>query len=160
MRWRFGVLVSGLLLSSAAADAEPARAALAAGGWGLHSQEPHELGLQLEIRPGVRWWWVRPTVGLLQSTEGTQVWFAGFLLEIPIAWGVTLSPGLAPGIRTLNGKRNLGSALLFKSSVELAAPLTPGLRVLMSFAHVSNGKLATPNPGIEMLLLGFEVDLE
>lgn len=152
--------MAGLLLSSTGAGAEPAHAALAAGGWGLHPQEPHELGLQLELRPGLRWWWVRPTAGLLQSSEGTQIWFAGFLLEIPIAWGITLSPGFAPGLRTLDGQRNLGSVLLFKSSVELAGPIAPGLRGLVSFAHVSNGKLAKPNPGIEMLLVGFEVALE
>lgn len=160
MRRQLGLLVAGLLLCSALARAEPAHVSLAAGMWGLHSDEPHEVTVQLELRPGLRWWWVRPTAGLLQSTEGTQYVFGGVLLEIPIAAGITLSGGFAPGIRTVDGKRNLGSHLLFKSSAELAAPLTPGLRVLVSFTHLSNGKLAKPNPGIEMLLIGFEVALE
>jgi Lipid A 3-O-deacylase (PagL) len=160
VRWQLGVLATGLLLASRAADAEPAHVALSAGYWGLRAHEPHEVAVQLELRPGVRWWWLRPTVGLLQSSEGTQVWFGGVLLEFPLPGGVVIAPGLAAGIRTLDGARNLGSRVLFKSSVELSAPLAPGARVLLSFAHTSNGKLAAPNPGIETLIFGLEVALE
>jgi Lipid A 3-O-deacylase (PagL). len=118
------------------------------------------VAVQLELRPGVHWWWVRPVGGLVQSTDGTQFVYAGVLLDIPLALGLTLSPGFAPGIRTVDGTRDFGSRLLFKSSVELGVPLFPGLRGLVSFAHISNGKLATPNPGIELLLFGLEVALE
>ena len=152
--------MTGLLASSAVAEPRTPEVALAAGYWGLRAHEPHELAVQLELRPGVRWWWLRPTAGFLFSSEGTQLVFGGVLLEIPIWAGVTMSPGFAPAIRMVNGKRDLGSVLLFKSSVELAVPLTPGLRALLSFAHVSNGKLATPNPGIETLLFGLSAALE
>ena len=152
--------MTGLLLSPWLARAEPARFALQGGYWGLRANEAHEVAVQLELRPGVRWWWVRPTAGLLQSSEGTQYLFAGVLLEIPIWAGVTVSPGFAPGLRTLDGQRDLGSVVLFKSSVELGVPLAPGLRALASFAHISNAKLGTPNPGIETFLFGLEVELE
>lgn len=160
MRWQLGVLVTGLLLSPRVVRAEPARFAMQAGYWGLGPTAEHALAVQLELRPGVHWWWVRPTAGLLQSSDGTQFVFAGVLIEIPLVWGLTLSPGLAPGLRTVDGKRDFGSHLLFKSSVELGLPLLPGLRALASFTHLSNGKLAKPNPGIEMFLFGLEVDLE
>ncbi len=160
MRWQLGVLAIGLLLASIAAEAEPAHVVLSVGPWGLRAHEPHEVAVQLELRPGLRWWWVRPTVGLLQSSEGTQVWFGGVLLEFPLPGGVVIAPGFAPGIRTLDGTRNLGSRVLFKSSVELSVPVVPGARALVSFAHISNGKLAAPNPGIETLLVGLEVALE
>ena len=160
MRWRLGVLVTGLLLSPWSARAEPAHFALQGGAWGLGPNAEHSVAVDLELRPGVRWWWVRPTGGFLQSTDGTQYLFAGVLLEIPLVWGITLSPGFAPGIRTVDGERNFGSHLLFRSSVELGVPVSLGLRGVVSFAHVSNGKLAAPNPGIEILLVGFEVALE
>jgi len=152
--------VTGLLVGSTAASAEPSDVALSAGYWGLRAHEPHELAYELELRPGVRWWWVRPTAGFLQSSEGTGYLFGGVLLEIPLPWGITVSPGFAPGIRTMQGARNLGSALLFRSSIELGFPMFPGLRGIASFAHISNGKLAAPNPGIELLLFGFELALE
>lgn len=152
--------MTGLLLSPWPARAEPARFALQGGVWGLGPNAEHALAVQLELRPGLRWWWVRPTAGFLQSTDGTQYLFAGALLEIPLVWGVTLSPGFAPGIRTVDGERNFGSHLLFKSSVELGVPLSVGLRGVVSFAHISNAKLGTPNPGIEILLFGLEVELE
>jgi hypothetical protein len=151
--------VTGLLLSRVA-GAEPVRFAMQGGYWGLGGTAEHALTAQLELRPGVHWWWVRPTGGLLQSTDGTQFVFAGVLIDIPLAWGLTLSPGFAPGIRTIDGTRDFGSHLLFKTSIELGFPLFPGLRGLVSFAHLSNGKLATPNPGIELLLFGLELDLE
>jgi len=160
VRWQLGALVSGLLLSPWSARAEPARFALQSGIWGLGPSAQHALTVDLELRPGVRWWWVRPLGGFLQSTDGTQYVYAGVLLEIPLVWGVTLSPGFAPGIRTVDGERNFGSHLLFRSSVELGFPLSLGLRGLVSFAHISNGKLAAPNPGIEILCFGLEVDLE
>jgi hypothetical protein len=159
VRLQLVVLATGLLLSRVA-GAEPARFAMQGGYWGLGPNAEHALMVQLELRPGIRWWWVRPTGGLLQSGDGTQLAFVGVLLEIPLVWGVTLSPGFAPGIRTVDGARDFGSRVLFKSSVELGFPLLPGLRGLVSFAHVSNGKLAKPNPGIELLLFGLEVALE
>lgn len=152
--------MTGLLASAAMAEPRPAEVALTGGYWGLRAHEPHELAVQLELRPGVRWWWVRPTTGLLLSSEGTQLLFAGVLLEVPLGAGVTVSPGFAPALRFHNGARNLGSAVLFKSSVELAVPLTPGLRALLCFAHTSNGKLGAPNPGIETLLFGLSAALE
>ena len=160
MRWRLGVLVTGLMLSPWMVRAEPPAFSMQAGYWGLGPNAEHALAVQLELRLGVRWWWVRPTAGLLQSTDGTQYVFAGVLLEIPLFWGLTLSPGFAPGIRTMDGQRDLGSLVLFKSSVELGLPLFPGLRGLVSFAHISNGKLAKPNPGIELILFGLELQLE
>jgi hypothetical protein len=152
--------VTGLLVSPCLARAEPTRFAFQGGQWGLGPNAEHALAVDLELRPGVRWWWVRPTFGFVQSTDGTQYVFGGVLLEIPLVWGFTLSPGFAPGIRTVDGMQNLGSRVLFRSSVELGLPLFPGLRGLVSFAHISNGKLAKPNPGIEMILLGVELDLE
>ena len=159
MRWQLGALAIGLLVSRVS-GAEPARFALQGGQWGLGPTAEHAVAVQLELRPGVHWWWVRPVGGLVQSTDGTQFVYAGVLLDIPLALGLTLSPGFAPGIRTVDGTRDFGSRLLFKSSVELGVPLFPGLRGLVSFAHISNGKLATPNPGIELLLFGLEVALE
>jgi lipid A 3-O-deacylase len=152
--------VTGLLLASRPAWAEPAHFAFQGGWWGLGPNAEHSFAAQLEFRPGVRWWWVRPTGGLLQSDDGTQYWFAGAFLEIPLPLGFTLAPGFAPGLRTVNGTKNLGSVLLFKSSVELGLTVLPGLRALASFAHISNGKLSSPNPGVELLMFGVELSLE
>ena len=103
---------------------------------------------------------MRPTGGVLLSGEGTQYAFAGVVLEVPLPWGLVVAPGFAPGVRYLNGARNLGYPILFKSSIEASAPLAPGLRALVNFAHVSNAKLGKPNPGIETLLFGLELSLE
>jgi len=155
-RW---VLIA-VLLASSSARADPGAVGLFGGLWGLRSNEPHEVAIQLEYRFGVHWWWLRPLGGMLLSSEGTQILYAGVLLEIPLPWGIVLAPGFAPGVRVLKGERDLGAAVLFKSSVEMSFPIAPGLRGGLSFSHTSNAKLSHPNPGIETLLLGVQVDLQ
>jgi hypothetical protein len=149
-----------IVLSVAApASAEPASFVFSLGQWGLRAHEPNEVAVQLEYRAAIRWWWVRPLGGLLMSTEGTQYLFAGVVLELPLPWGVVLAPGFAPGIRYVNGTRDLGAVVLFKSSVELTVPIVRGLRLGASFSHISNATLGNPNPGIETLLGVVEIDL-
>jgi hypothetical protein len=148
-----------VMLSAAPARAEPASFVFSLGQWGLRAHEPNEVAAQLEYRAATRWWWVRPVGGVLLSTEGTQIAFVGVVLEVPLPWHVVLAPGFAPGIRYVNGTRDLGSVVLFKSSVELTAPLVRGLRVGASFSHTSNAKLGHPNPGIETLLGVVQLDL-
>jgi Lipid A 3-O-deacylase (PagL) len=155
-RW---VLIS-MLLSSVPAAADPGAVGLFGGMWGLRHNEPHEVAVQVEYRLGVHWWWLRPLGGMLLSSEGTQLLYAGLLLEIRLPWGIVLAPGLAPGVRLVEGKRDLGSVILFKSSFEVSFPIVPGLRGGLNFSHTSNAKLGTPNPGIETLLMGFEIELK
>ena len=123
-RW----LLIAVLLGSVPAAADPGALGLFGGVWGLRTNEPQEVAVQLEYRMGVHWWWLRPLAGMLLSSEGTQLIYAGLLLEIPLPWGIVVAPGFAPGVRTVNGARDLGSVVLFKSSVELSFPIVPGLR--------------------------------
>src|SRR5262249_8346671 len=99
---------------------------------------------------------------MLLSSEGTQILYAGVLLEIPLPWGIVLAPGFAPGVRVLKGERDLGAAVLFKSSVEMSFPIAPGLRGGAHFQPTPDSEppLSHPNPGIETLLLGVQVDLQ
>jgi Lipid A 3-O-deacylase (PagL) len=155
-RW---VLIAALQCSVPAA-ADPGAVGLFAGLWGLRHNEPHEVAVQVEYRLGVHWWWIRPLGGLLLSSEGTQFLYTGVLLEIRLPWGIVLAPGVAPGVRMVEGERDLGSVFLVKTSLEVSVPIVPGLRGGLNFSHTSNAKLATPNPGIETLLVGFEVELK
>ena len=148
-----------VLLGAVPVRADPGAVGIFAGVWGLRAHEPHEAAAQIEYRLGVHWWWVRPLGGALLSSEGSQIVYAGVLLEIPLPLGILVSPGFAPGLWVLRGARDLGSALLFKSSIEVSFPLAPGLRGGLNFSHTSNAKLVAPNPGIETLLMGFEIDL-
>jgi hypothetical protein len=148
-----------VLLSAVSARADPGAVGLFGGLWGLPTNEPHEVAVQLEYRFGVHWWWLRPLGGMLLSSEGTQVVYAGLLLEVPLPWGFVVAPGVAPGLRILKGERDLGATILFKSSIEVSFPIASGLRAAASFAHISNAKLGSPNPGVETLLVGFDVEL-
>ena len=148
-----------VLLGAGPVRADPGGVGVFAGLWGLRAHEPHEVAAQIEYRLGVHWWWVRPVGGALLSSEGTQILYAGVLLEFPLPLGIRITPGFAPGVRVLRGLRDLGGGILFKSSLEVSFPVAPGLRGGLSFTHASNAKLASPNPGIETLVMGFEIAL-
>jgi len=154
-RW----MLIAVLLGAAPVRADPGAVGVFAGLWGLRAHEPHEVAVQIEYRFGVHWWWGRPLGGALLSSEGTQILYGGVLLEIPLPLGILLTPGFAPGFRVLRGLRDLGGGILFKSSIEVSFPLAPGLRGALSFSHSSNAKLTAPNPGIETLVIGFELAL-
>ena len=107
----------------------------------------------LEIRGGPFWWQFRLISGALAASDGNFFAYAGVLLDIP-AWSVLhLILSFAPGFSASGTNHYLGFPLIFRSSAEISFRITEGTRLGISFSHMSNGKLAAPNPGVETLSL-------
>ena len=53
------------------------------------------------------------------------------------------------GQEKMNGRKALGSRVLFHPSAEIGFQVTPAHRVSAYFEHVSNAYLARPNPGMD-----------
>ena len=106
-----------------------------------------------EIRGGPFWWQFRLISGALAASDGNFFAYAGVLLDIP-AWSVLhLILSFAPGFSASGTNHYLGFPLIFRSSAEISFRITEGTRLGISFSHMSNGKLAAPNPGVETLSL-------
>jgi lipid A 3-O-deacylase len=144
-----------LLVGAAAARADRGAVAMGAGQYGIRKEIPHSLGMELEVRAPWRWAVVRPVAGLLATTGGAAYVYAGAGLEIPLGGSVRLTPGFAPGVVLASGEGDLGSAIEFRSSLELSVAPDPLVRVGLGFSHISNAHLGARNPGVEVLTLRF-----
>ncbi len=145
-----------LLLAASPALAGGTSVGLSSGQYGLRAGLPHEVGVQVEVRPPWQWGPLRPVVGALAGSSGGGYLFTGLVLELPLPGGVQVSPGLGSGIVLSQGQRDLGSPIEFRSSIELSRELVPPVRLVISFSHLSNGGLSHHNPGVETMMLGFE----
>jgi hypothetical protein len=128
--------------------------AIATGQYGMRKEVPHSVGFELQLRTPWRWNLFRPIAGLLTSSGGGAFVYTGLVFEIELPLGLQLSPGFAPGIALARTDSDLGSAIEFRSSLELSAAVGEQLRVGLAFSHISNARLGERNPGVEVLVLG------
>lgn len=155
LRWALAIAALWAL------PAASARAELIFGAWsgpyGLRASQPREAGFQVEFRLPWRWTVLRPTTGTLIGTAGSAYVFGGVVAELPLLAGLQLNPSFAPGVVLASGQRDLGSPIEFRSSIELSAKIVQPLRLALSLSHISNGGLTHHNPGVEIVMLGLEV---
>jgi len=106
---------------------------------------------------GVLWGTLRPNLGVTINDRGdTSKLYAGAVWEIR-AFGVFFD--LAGGGAVHDGRletsdddrKELGSRFLFRIGVDLGYEITPHHRLMVSFDHISNAGLASPNRGLDTL---------
>ena len=131
----------------------PEVAVLSIGSFGLHSpHHPNNPFVGLEIRGGPFWWQMRMLGGVLGAEDGSGYIYLGVLADMPVDivhFVLSFSTGLYHG----GVDHDLGLPLIFRSAGEIAFDVAPRVRVGVSVSHMSNGKLASPNPGVETLAL-------
>lgn len=91
--------------------------------------------------------------GVVGAGDGSAYFYGGVLADLKAADIVHFVLSFAPGLYFAGANHNLGFPLIFRSTGEFSLAVTPGTRVGISFSHLSNGKLAQPNPGVETLSL-------
>ena len=60
---------------------------------------------------------------------------------------ITITPSFAPGYYNSGNGKDLGSALEFKSEVQMTFNLSDTTHIGMSYNHISNASLGDKNPG-------------
>lgn len=132
----------------------PEAAVLSGGSFGLRSpHQPNDPFIGLEIRGGAFWWQLRLMGGALGAEDGSAYLYFGLMADLPVADIVHVVLSFAPGLYHGGTDHNLGYPLIFRSAGEIAFDVAPRTRVGICFSHMSNGKLASPNPGVETLAL-------
>lgn len=132
--------VSTAVVSIGAFDAENA------------GQRASEAGVQYRLP----WsgWHLQPTVGGMATSAGAVSLYAGVSVEAPVGRHLSLRGSFAPGYYTPGrAGKDLGSALEFRSGLEVAVRLSGGWRVGVEYYHLSNAGLGRINPGQESLVL-------
>ncbi len=67
----------------------------------------------------------------------------------------TLTPSFAPGYYNSGNGKDLGSALEFKSEVQMTLNLSDSTEFGMSYNHISNASLGDKNPGADSYMINF-----
>lgn len=106
----------------------------------------------LAVRFAPRFLSVSPMVGVVGGALGEVFAFGGVYRELPVGSWV-LTPAFSGGAYDRGRGRHLGSALEFRSSLEVARKLGGGTRIGVEVSHTSNGGLGWRNPGRERLLM-------
>ncbi|MGO9832402.1 MAG: acyloxyacyl hydrolase [Myxococcaceae bacterium] len=132
----------------------PHSAVLYTGFYGLRG--PEEWGdafFGLELRGGHLWWELRLMAGALSASDGSAYFYLGVLADLPIAKVLHVILSFAPGGYSPGTDHQLGYPLIFRSAAELSFDITPSFRLGVGASHMSNGKLAHQNTGVETLSL-------
>ena len=67
----------------------------------------------------------------------------------------TITPSFAPGYYSYGDGKDLGSALEFKSEVQVSLNLSDSTEFGMSYNHISNASLGNKNPGANSYMINF-----
>jgi lipid A 3-O-deacylase len=106
---------------------------------------------------------VRPIVGAFVTNEGGAYAYAGVNWDIPVVDNrFYVIPGFAVGAYTQGDEddgKDLGGALEFRSSIELAYQLDDASRLGLSISHLSNASLYDDNPGTELVTATYSLPL-
>lgn len=122
----------------------------------------------LEWRPGIRYFHyangpdpktadftlsVAPFIGGYVGTDQSLYGYAGFGFEFLVDQRFYAMPNTAIGAYERGDGRDLGSALEFRSGIELGYRGESGWQAGIAFHHLSNASIADENPGTEHLSL-------
>lgn len=100
---------------------------------------------------------IRPVLGGTATTSGGTSWgyldarweYSGSLFFFGIGLGGSVNN--APLTIDQNGRKALGSNVLFHIPLEVGLQFTPNNRISAFYEHSSNAFLASPNPGMDNL---------
>jgi len=101
---------------------------------------------------------VRPVVGGLINTRGDAYAYAGLQMDVPLyqdrLWFI---PGAAAGAFAQGDGRDLGGALEFRTSAEIAYRFDNNQRLGVAISHLSNAGIYDSNPGTEMITVHYSI---
>ena len=68
---------------------------------------------------------------------------------------ITITPSFAPGYYNSGDGKDLGSALEFKSEIQVSLDLSDSTELGISYNHISNASLGDKNPGANSYMINF-----
>ena len=97
---------------------------------------------------------ISPITGGFLTEKSALYIYTGAQAEYDLGM-FTLTPSFAPGYYNSGDGKDLGSALEFKSEVQLSFDLSDSTHLGMSYNHISNASLGTKNPGANSYMFNF-----
>lgn len=150
---------AGLMAPQAAsAEDDPGYISIAAGGYDVfHNSTAGEF--RAEYRSGAKFFYLKPFVGVLGTTDSAFYGYGGLLLDIYFGPHFVLMPNAAVGYYDNGNGKNLGDHAEFRTGAEFAYRFEDHSRLGISFNHISNAGLGEKNPGEEEIGLVFSIPI-
>ena len=95
-----------------------------------------------------------PITGGFITEKSAYYFYTGAQAEYDLGL-FTLTPSFAPGYYNSGNGKDLGSALEFKSEVQVSFNLSDSAELGMSYNHISNASLGDKNPGANSYMINF-----
>ena len=150
--------LAALLLGGGPARADdPALLTFQGGVFDVIQSDDEAAAFALEYRHEPVWWQVKPFGGMMGTADGAFHGYAGIVVDVPLGDSFAFTIGFAPGYFHEGGGKDLGHALEFRSSGELAYVFENKSRLGLMVNHISNASLSDRNPGTEVLMLSYSV---
>ena len=95
-----------------------------------------------------------PITGGFLTEKSAFYFYTGAQVEYDLGF-ITITPSFAPGYYNSGDGKDLGSALEFKSEIQMSLNLNDSSKFGMSYNHISNGSLSDKNPGANSYMINF-----
>lgn len=164
MRFIFTAIVAAAFIfgvpgpTAAAEEGDLLFLTLAAGYYDINDNKD-AVEFRAEVRAREKIWIFKPLVGVMASSDAAFYGYAGVLVDFYMGRRVVLTPSFAAGLYEDGDGKDLGHAVEFRSSMELAYRFDDRSRLGVSFYHLSNAGLSNNNPGTEVLSLNYSIPL-
>ena len=162
---QFAVL--GLLLTAFTQASTPARAddidrlSVGLGYADVFDNEDDAVDFRMEYRPGTSIIWeLRPWLGVEVTSNGSLYGAAGFLYDYHLGNQWYLTPSVGAGLYAEGGGKDLGSAIEFRSQIEIGYQFENQSRVSAALSHISNLDIDDHNPGTEVLGVYYHIPMQ
>lgn len=150
-----------LLTAEVSADDDPSLLSFGVGWWDLVAGDDDQADFRLEYRHGQRFLHVvKPWVGLEVTTAGAVWGGGGLLVDIYFGRRIVLTGSTGVGGFYEGDGKDLGSAVEFRSTIELGYRFDDRSRLSLAFGHLSNAGIGDSNPGTEVLTLYYHLPID
>jgi len=95
-----------------------------------------------------------PITGGFLTEKSAFYFYTGAQAEYDLGF-ITITPSFAPGYYNAGNGKDLGSALEFKSEVQMSLNLSDSTEFGMSYNHISNASFGDKNPGANSYMINF-----
>lgn len=113
----------------------------------------------VSYRSNQRWWIFKPHAGILGTSKGGVYGWWGLLVDVYLGQNWVVTPSTSIGAYGRGSGKDLGSALEFRSGLELAYRFENKSRVGFGVYHLSNASTGRKNPGEESLLVYYAMPI-
>lgn len=110
------------------------------------------LGGSIELRIGDKLGFIGPAVGAIYNADGGVYGYGGIYMDVKFG-DFVLTPQAAMGAYHQGDSSDLGGVFQFRVGAGLTYMFDNGIRVGISFAHISNANIYEDNGGVEELYL-------